>query len=132
MKKFSFLGILMVLLVLIGCTSYTPKGDPSPFEGRWMVDHIEEPGRVVQNGVFPYRMVFEKDRFSMLISMEQPNGTITTTGIALRNKFKYTNTEIIISRDKTDDEVFKYTLQAGRLTTIDELYGTVVWVSEYL
>ena len=129
MKRFALFGILIVLLVLINCVS-TPQG-PSPFEGRWAVDSIEEPGPRVQNmRIFPHTILISGDRFTLSITGENPDGSRGTPAIIIHTeKFTYNATEIIVGRGK-DARIFNYILKPENLTTIDASYGKIIWARE--
>jgi hypothetical protein len=125
-KKSGFWGILAVLLVLINCAS-APRGEPSPFEGRWFVDTIEEAGTYTQRlGMFPVMIIFERNKFSLVIQGENSDGSLSAPVVLIAgDKFTYTGTDISVS-DGAD--VFEYILESDRLTLNNETWGKVIWV----
>jgi hypothetical protein len=109
-------GMLAVMLVfgvvLAGCASAAPV-TPSPFEGGWVAKDISQGN--FSGLASASTLLFEGNRMSI--------GLRSGAMIMIRNKFTFTDTEII-----ADGQTFKYTLNEEGLTTEDDLLGKIFWV----
>ena len=125
MKKNYFWGAIILSLVFAACAT-APSGE-TRFEGRWVVDEVIETTGILgaPTGGF---MLFERNQITKRLIWE--GARTIEDRIVTNHRFTYTNTEIVIRRQRSPDIVINYTFDgAGRLIT--QMSGErIAWVRE--